>query len=512
MTPIQSERLAIIRKYLTSPSALLAGLLILVLLIRLAGLFQRPIWYDEAFSLLFASKGPAAMLTGTLGSGVRAAEEHPLLYYTLLWGWIRAFGESIPAARLFSILAGLATVALAWKFSQLIFRRVIWGIGLLLALSPFLVHYTQEIRMYALLAMFTTAATLALWQGMHTHQKRWWLIFSVCAACAMYTHALAVVYLAPLALIPFLQRRWRDAQKTIAATFAAVLLYTPWLIRLPAQIGKIQSGYWIEPPGVERLITTLLHFVVNLPLPGATLLAGLTITLIALAFGLMQTITARKNLPEETRHAAWLLYLAFAPPVLLFTISQWQPVFIERALLPSGVMFTLWLGWALFETPMPAIARLFTTGLTAAGMMMGIGIHLSYNGFPYAPYTQMTHFLEQNIQPGDLIIHSSKLTALPLVYQAPSLPQTFINDPPDSGTNTLAESTQRVLGVTSAATLEDAAANKARLWLVIFDKSIQEYQQAGYATHPHLAWLEEHAHQQEMRPFGEVYLYLYIKP
>lgn len=512
MTPFQSKLITAIRKFLSSPSALLAGVLIFALLIRLAGLIQRPIWYDEAFSLLFASKGPAAMLTGTLGNQSQAAEEHPLLYYTLLWGWMRAFGESVPAARLFSILAGLVTIFLALKLSKAMFARIVWGSGLFLALSPFIVHYAQEIRMYALLAMFTTGATLALWQGMHTSQRRWWLIFSICAACAMYTHTLAVVYLAPLALIPFLRQRWYDATKTTAATLGAVILYIPWLIRLPAQIGKIQSGYWIEPPGVERLITTLLHFVVNLPLPDITLFVGLTITFIVLTIGLMQTLMARKSLPEETRHAAWLLYLAFAPPLLLFAISQWQPVFIERALLPSGVMFALWVGWALFETPMPKIVRFVSTSLAAAGMMMGIGIHLSYVGFPYAPYTDIANFFEQHIQPNDIIVHSNKLTALPLVYHAPSLPQTFINDPPNSGTDTLAESTRQVLGVTSAASLETAAINKTRLWLVIFEKSIQEYQQAGYATHPHLAWLEEHAYLQEMHPFGEVYFYLYTKP
>lgn len=500
------------QKHHISPGALWVGILLLALIIRLVGLFERPIWYDEAFSLLFASKGPAAMLTGTLGTGSQAAEEHPLLYYTLLWGWMRLFGESIAAARLFSILTGTITVALGIWLALALFGQKAFAAAIFLALSPFLVHYAQEIRMYALLAVFTTAATLALWQGMHTQKRKWWFIFSVCAASAMYTHALAAVYLAPLALIPFLQRRWREALQTTVAGLGAVLLYTPWLVRLPSQIGKIQAGYWIEPPGGERLLTTLLHFVVNLPLPGMTLVIGLTITLAAVAIGLMQTFMAHKSLPKEAHPAGWLLYLAFAPPALLFVISQWYPVFIERALLPSGVMFTLWLGWSVFATPMPKVMRAITSGLVIAGMLMGVSIHQSYGGFPYAPYNRIASFLEQNAKPGDIIIHSNKLTALPLIYYAPELPQVFISDPPGSGTDTLAESTRQVLGVSSTHTLEQAAADSPRIWLVVFEKSVQEYQQAGFETHPHMAWLDAHYHPVAIHHFGEITLLLYATP
>jgi hypothetical protein len=118
--------------------------------------------------------------------------------------------------------------------------------GLFVALAPFQVHYSQEIRMYAFLAMWLVAATYAYWQGSRTADWRWWGVFAITCALAQYTHNLAAFYLIPLALTPVLQRDWRSLRATVLAGFAAVILYTPWLIQLPAQFAKVSNSYWVE--------------------------------------------------------------------------------------------------------------------------------------------------------------------------------------------------------------------------------------------------------------------------
>ncbi len=139
------------------------------LLIRLLGIVSRPIWYDEAFAILFSEKGLKAMLAGTLtvGPGGAAADIHPLAYYTLLWGWMKVFGESLVSVRMLSILLGVGTVVLAYYLLRTMFpagRLALVG-ALGVALAPFLVHFSQEVRMYALLALSLTAATFASGRG-----------------------------------------------------------------------------------------------------------------------------------------------------------------------------------------------------------------------------------------------------------------------------------------------------------------------------------------------------------
>ncbi len=88
-----------------------AAILIFAFIVHLLGITSRPIWYDEAFAILFSEKGLRAMLYGTLApTGVGSADIHPLGYYTFLWLWIKAFGESFVAVRLLSISAGLVSV------------------------------------------------------------------------------------------------------------------------------------------------------------------------------------------------------------------------------------------------------------------------------------------------------------------------------------------------------------------------------------------------------------------
>ncbi|MCJ7585949.1 MAG: hypothetical protein MUO30_14430, partial [Anaerolineales bacterium] len=89
---------------------------------------------------------------------------------------------------------------------------------------------------------------------------------------------------------------------------------------------------------------------------------------------------------DRNPNALWLFYLSFSPPILLFIVSQWVPVYIERALLPSGVIFCIWLAWALFGTSLPVPIRNGLLVLLAISVTMGLYQHITYLGFPYAPY------------------------------------------------------------------------------------------------------------------------------
>jgi hypothetical protein len=492
---------------------ILPAILFLAVLIRVVGIASRPIWYDEAFSLIFASRGPAAMLVGTFGNGATAApEEHTIFYYSALWLWMLVFGNSLVAARTLSILFGTATVAISYLLEKTMFNiKVAFCAAVIVAIAPFQVHYSQEIRMYSLMAFFTTCTTYAFMEATSTGNWKWWVFFSFSAAGAQYSHALAVFYLVPLAMIPIIQRRWRIAASCMIAAGFALMIYLPSLITLPAQISKIQSAYWIDTPELYRLITSLLSFTVNLPLPGITLVAGLSVTFTITAIGVLQTIKAGKKRDNSSSKGLWLLYLSFAPPLLLFLFSQWKPVYVERGLLPSGVIFCLWLAWVILGTPMPNFVRFSMIGLLACGMAMGDYLHLTYDGFPYAPYRALDDYLSTNVAKGDVIIHSNKLSALPAIFFNPQLPQIFVNDPSGSGTDSLSPVTQSVLGVSSIPTIDRATESADHIWFIIFQKSIDEYISSGQVSHPHLDWLNAHYQLAEIQQWGDLLLFKYSK-
>ena len=482
-------------------------ILLLAFTIRLIGILSRPIWYDESFAILFSEKGPGAMLYGTLTStGAGAADIHPLGYYTLLWLWMQAFGQSLTAVRILSILAGVATVGFVYHLTCELFNERLAALAsIFVALAPFQVHYSQEIRMYSFLALWLMLATYAYVRGAKGAGTKWWIIFAVSAALSQHTHNLAAFYLVPLAATPLLHRNRKALRSVILSGLGALLLYLPWLLQLPSQLTKVSTAYWVERPGLEKIFTLLLVYVTNLPLPDNLLFVGLFIALAVTSIGLLQTFRRANRNPN----ALWLVYLAFAPPILLFVVSQWVPVYVERALLPSGVIFCLWLAWAMFNTTLPTPIRNGLLALLAIGISIGLYQHIAYRGFPYAPYQNLDVSLRERVRPGDVIVHSSKLSLLPAAYFDRSFQQIFIADPPGGSTDTLAETTREVLELTTASDVESATRDARRVWFVIFKKSIEEARAAGATTHPHLQYLNQHFKLIATEEWGELQVYLF---
>ncbi|HET6845225.1 MAG TPA: hypothetical protein VFH29_00230, partial [Anaerolineales bacterium] len=91
----------------------------------------------------------------------------------------------------------------------------------------------------------------------------------------------------------------------------------------------------------------------------------------------------------------------------------------------------------------------------------------------------------------------------------PGLPATFVTDPPGSSTDTLAPSTQKVLGIRAAPSLADAVIGARRVWFVLFDRSNDEYVNAGYLRHAHLTELLEKYRLAETRSWDGITVYLF---
>jgi 4-amino-4-deoxy-L-arabinose transferase-like glycosyltransferase len=491
----------------------LLGILLLALALRLVAISARPLWYDEAIATLIAEKGPDMILYSTLTSAKGSASNvHPPAYFILLWGWIKMFGNSLIVLRSLSVLFGLGVLALAYGMGELLFdtRLALLSAGLI-ALSPFHIHYAQEVRMYALLTFFIMVATYALWRGMQEHHWRWWLLFTVCSALAQYTHNLAAFYLILLALIPLIRRDWFSLRSVIVSGLGALVVYLPWLVHLPAQFAKVRTAYWVARPTPARFITTLLSFVINLPLPDSWLPLGLFVTLTITSLGAWQTFRSWRTGHQGVRSALWMAYLAFIPPLFLYFFSLWQPVFIERALLPAGVFFLLWLSWSLARTNLPQSVMWFVLGLMLIGMTMGIFQHVTYRGFPYGPYQALSEYLVSEMTAGDRIVHSNKLTMLPMAYYDRDLPQHYVADVSGSGSDTLALPTQKALGLVADPDIQSAVGNAERIWFVIFSQAIDEYQSEGYLSHPHILWLKDNFDLCRVSSWADIELYFYAQ-
>ncbi|MDH7487431.1 MAG: archaemetzincin family Zn-dependent metalloprotease [Anaerolineae bacterium] len=127
---------------------LLLIILLLALALRLYRLDGQSLWADEGNSAALAGR-PLAQIARDAAHDI-----HPPLYYWLLHGWTRLFGTSEVGLRSLSVVLGLLLVWLTYLIGRRL-HGLATGLlaAFLAAVNPFQVYYSQEARMYMLLAV-----------------------------------------------------------------------------------------------------------------------------------------------------------------------------------------------------------------------------------------------------------------------------------------------------------------------------------------------------------------------
>ena len=269
---------------------------------RLARLTFQPLWADEGYSVYFASLDAVTLARAT------AADIHPPFYYYLLKLWMAVWGAGEFSLRLLSVFLGVAAVAFTYALaSRLVGRRVGALAALLLALSPFHIYYSQEVRMYALVVLLTTASTLFMvraledWQappdGAATGSWRrvrrgsaYALLYVAATALALYTlyYAAFIPLAQTLFVLAVYGRRWRMIVRWCATQGAVVLLYAPWIAVASGALatyvaGKVAVEAYAALDPLRFLAGVLSALGMGVPSGGRWWLAAAALPVIGLA-------------------------------------------------------------------------------------------------------------------------------------------------------------------------------------------------------------------------------------
>ncbi len=121
--------------------------------VRLYRLGVASLWYDETVSLFLARQDVVALTRHTAG------DIHPPLYYYILHFWGRLAGWSEFSAAFISVFFGVLLIALAYRVAKEWFAGPVPLLAaFLIAISPFNLWYSQEVRMYTLGALLGLAS------------------------------------------------------------------------------------------------------------------------------------------------------------------------------------------------------------------------------------------------------------------------------------------------------------------------------------------------------------------
>jgi mannosyltransferase len=189
-------------------------------------------WMDEAIAVGISSHPLTAI------PGILRYDGSPPLYYMLLHIWMSMLGNGESATHTLSMLFGIATVPVSYWGVMTVFanKRMALMASVLFAFNAFLTDYSQETRMYSLMALLGLFALIGFLAGFVQRRRKYVILFSVAQALMFYTHAWGLFYGAGsfVALIVL----WRISPEEdraglvkdgLMAYVGAAILFVPWL-------------------------------------------------------------------------------------------------------------------------------------------------------------------------------------------------------------------------------------------------------------------------------------------
>ncbi len=361
----------------TSRRLLLGAILLIGTGLRLFRLGADSLWYDETVSTYLAGSSIAELIRHTAG------DIHPPGYYVLLRGWLLLTGYGAGhagptgnglefAAAFFSLFLGVLLIALVYVLAARFAGSAVAPVAAgLIALSPFNVWYSQEVRMYTLGAVLGVVVLWAL-MGIATESRsnHPYLLYVTAAAIGMYTLYYFVFLLIPVNLwvLLALLRQRRPVGPLIGANAFAGLLCAPWIPNAWRQATQPPVPPWRSTPDLWAALRegwTALSLGQSTP---AWLWPALALTLALYALGALAIARGGKWEGRATArgiHIAEGLVLATAAPLLLIlVISFVSPLYHVRYLFTYSPAF-----YVVLAAGLVALARRWRPVAWTAGVV-----------------------------------------------------------------------------------------------------------------------------------------------
>ncbi|MGQ9466548.1 MAG: glycosyltransferase family 39 protein [Anaerolineae bacterium] len=358
---------------------------------------------------------------GLLGAMIR--QNGPLYYFTLR-GWVALAGHTEYALRFFSLLFGILCVPLTAALgTRLLSRTAAVFAAALMAASPYMVWYGQEVKMYTLLPALVLLALYSLRRGMD-EGGNWWTVQIVATTLLLYTHIWGAL-LIPLQILwlvlewPRWRPRWRGALAGIALLTLPYLPLALW--QMPAVPAQRETGF-PHHTLVEMALILLNGWstgILSLGWPWGALACG-GMAALGLTLGLAR--------PALRRAALFLALWMVFPLLIIWLISLRQPLFTDRYLIWAAPAFYLLVGagWSFWGIPTPSsslapppeVQRLRLIGKLLPTLAIPVVFALNLHAQATVPIKSdiraAAAYVESRYQPGDL-----------LLFQIPHIRYTF---------------------------------------------------------------------------------------
>ncbi|MBI3740330.1 MAG: glycosyltransferase family 39 protein [Chloroflexi bacterium] len=330
-----------------SSRLILFAILLAAFAYRLFRLGANSLWYDETVSLYLARLDLFSLTRHTAG------DIHPPLYYYLLHFWVQFVGGSEFSAAFLSLCFGIILVALTARVAREWFDpRVATLSAFLIAISPYNLWYSQEVRMYTLGAVLGLASVyffLKLMTSPPTPAANSKSIFTrnffayvIVSALGLYTLYYFIFLLAFEYLVVLVRRiRFSDLWITkydlrvfLLSQLFILLLYLPWLFIAVRQAIDPPVPPWRSFIPLSNILReTFSALALGQSVEPRDVWWVLVIVAAVIAFALFDR--RRKTMDsgsatDDGRPTIFLFAYTFVSLALIYAFSFWKPLYHVR--------------------------------------------------------------------------------------------------------------------------------------------------------------------------------------
>ena len=406
------------------------GLTGLAFVLRLHKLSDQELWLDEAASF-FKAEIPNLNVSGAF-------------YYWLLHGWMQVFGQDEVALRLFSALLGsLFVVAACWAGSVIFSPSAgLWS-GLIAAMSPIHVYYSQEVRGYVLLVLLLMLTYLACWRAVRCGTWWAWVTATCLALLSCTTHYFAIFALIPVAYLVYV---WPEPRRPVQrwlplalAAGAVLTVIAPWVywrhVNMPDPLVGATwiKEVWMNTPPLLAIPKSLELFwlggqsglipmrmqrfdILQFPVPIRWL--GLGLLMFLGIWIIVPWKDSALKIPELRERKGWIMAQLGLPLLILWLVSFVKPLYLTgRYDLITFPAFVLLMGLSLAKLQQIGRIGKFLAGIIAALFLLvtSLKLNLYYETDGQQLSRPIAVALDRFAEDGDVVIFTG-LQGLPTLY------------------------------------------------------------------------------------------------
>jgi len=295
-------------------------ILLMAFVLRIISVNQS-LWLDEAIgAIAIRNFSYTEIITKFI-----SYDNHTPGYYLLLKLWASIFGTSEIALRSLSIMFGLLTIYATYEITKHITKRnnIALASAILLATSQIHVYYSQEARMYCLVAFFASLSILYFIKALNENKNIYWAVFSVSMLGMVLSDYMPVFFLPIFPVYVFFRKR-KLPLKLIFSFIPLLVFSVLWFPMFQSQFAnysQVPNTFLFGGATFKQAALLWMKFVF-----GRISLAPKIVYYSLIAFASVPAIIALfAALKNKKNLILWLWLLV--PPASAFLISFLFPAF-----------------------------------------------------------------------------------------------------------------------------------------------------------------------------------------